>query len=73
MRALIGHPHHYHCDPDYHDDDDNCQDDDLDGNHDGKGSRLIPNRMFFYTMCKWPLPLPPPSVSHNHVADFSDR
>ena len=39
-----------------------------------KGSHPPPNRMFFYTFCKRPLtPLPPPSVLHNHVADFSTR
>ena len=35
-----------------------------------QGSRLIPNRMFFYTLCKRPLTLPSPSCLHNHVVNF---
>ena len=36
-----------------------------------KGSRPLPNRMFFYTLCKRPLTPPSPSILHNHVVDFS--
>ena len=33
-------------------------------------SHWVPKQMFFYTLCKRPLTLPPPSVLHNHVVDF---
>ena len=35
-----------------------------------KGSHPLPNRMFFYTLCKRPL-TPPPRFFHDHVVDFS--
>ena len=37
-----------------------------------KGSHSLPNRMFFYTLCKRPLPPPPPPrFLHDLVVDFS--